>query len=235
MWFDYNPWFSLFLTSLWSKLPLQQDDPIRLASDPVPPCCIKIVPNHQGSLQLNLDTSEHTLNNPQGFHWPLDTFHWPFINEKKSMFTFASDLFVGHRYFSLHFQPLSAFRGQRKKEFGRKRSWRKQLTTITTCARRSMSNWSLCLLYSLLFIFSKSKCISKAWRKLMNYKQENRIPWLSLTLTISKIFPDLTFKKFPAFSLTLNNFRFSPSFPRPWQPWTRVKRKILTRKWKLKF
>ena len=40
-----------------------------------------------------------------------------------------------------------------------------------------MSNWLLCLPCSILFIFSKRKCISKSWRKLMNYKPENRIPW----------------------------------------------------------
>ena len=32
------------------------------------------------------------------------TFHWPFINEKQSMFTFALAFFAGHRYFSLNFQ-----------------------------------------------------------------------------------------------------------------------------------
>ena len=40
-----------------------------------------------------------------------------------------------------------------------------------------MSNWLLCLPCSILFIFSERKCISKSWRKLMNYKPENRIPW----------------------------------------------------------
>ena len=40
-----------------------------------------------------------------------------------------------------------------------------------------MSNWLLFLPCSILFIFSKRKCISKSWRKLMNYKPENRIPW----------------------------------------------------------
>ena len=42
----------------------------------------------------------------------------------------------------------------------------------------------------------------------INWKTE--FPDLSLTLTISKIFPD--------FSLTLKNFRFSLTFPWPWQP-----------------
>ena len=45
------------------------------------------------------------------------------------MFSCALAFFAGHRYFSLYFQPLSAFRGKRKKEFGRKHSQRKPLTT----------------------------------------------------------------------------------------------------------
>ena len=32
------------------------------------------------------------------------------------MFTFALAFFAGHQYFSLHFQPLSAFRRKRKKD-----------------------------------------------------------------------------------------------------------------------
>ena len=65
--------------------------------------------------------------------------------------------------------------------------------------------------------FSERKCISKSWRKLMNYKPENRIPWLFTDFDNSKDFPWL-FKKFPDFSLTLKNFRFSLTFPWLWQP-----------------
>ena len=60
----------------------------------------------------------------------------------------------------------------------RKHSQQKPLTTTTTCVRRRVSNWLLCLLCSILFIFSERKCILKSWRKLMNYKPEKRIPWL---------------------------------------------------------
>ena len=154
------------------------------------------------------------VKNSLPFQWPLNSFHWPFIDEKQSMFTFALALFAGHTYFSLHFQPLSAFRGKRKKEYGRKHSQRKPLTTIT-CVRRRVSNWSLCLLCSMLIIFSKRKCISKSWRRLMNYKPENRktgkpeSPDLSLSLTVPKIFPDF--------------FKNSLTFPWPWKifvfPW----------------
>ena len=54
------------------------------------------------------------------------------------MFTFA---LAGHRYFSFRFQPLSAYIGKRKKEFGRKHSQRKPLTT-TTCVRRRLKHFS---------------------------------------------------------------------------------------------
>ena len=102
------------------------------------------------------------------------------------MFTFTLAFFAGHWYFSLHFQLLSTFHGKRKNEFGRKHSEQKPLTTTTTCVRCRVSNWSLCLLYSIPFIFCEGKCISKSWRKLMNYK----FPDFSLTLTIPKIFLD---------------------------------------------
>ena len=51
----------------------------------------------------------------------------------------------------------------------------------------------------------------------MNYKPDNRIPWLFTDFDNIKDFPWL-FKKFPDFSLTLKNVRFSLTFPWPWQP-----------------
>ena len=137
------------------------------------------------------------------FHWPLNSFHWPFINEKQSMFTFALAFFAGHQYFSLHFQPLTAIHRKRKKEFGRKRSEGKPLTSTTTCVRRSVSNWSLCLLCSTLFTFSERIFISKSWGKHMNYKpKKNRIPWLFSNFDNIKDFPWL----FP----DLEKFSFFP-------------------------
>ena len=115
------------------------------------------------------------------------------------MFTFTLAFFAGHRYFSLHFQILFALCGKRKKEFGRKHSQRKPLTTTTTCIRRKVSNWSLCLLCSILSTFLKENAF---WRKLMNYKPENRIPSLFTDFDNIK---DLTwlFEKFPDVSLTV--------------------------------
>ena len=56
----------------------------------------------------------------------------------------------------------------------------------------------------------------------MNYKPENRIPWLLTDFDNINDFPWLL-KKFPDFSLTLKNFRFSLTFPWPWQPRNRRK------------
>ena len=129
------------------------------------------------------------------------------------MFTFALAFFAGHQYFSLHFQPLSAIPRKRKKEFGRKHSEGKPLTSTTTCVRRRVSNWSLCLLRSTVFIFSERIFISKSWGKLMNYKLENRIPWPFTDFDNIKdfpwLFPDLEkFSLFPDFSLTVATLYF---------------------------
>ena len=58
------------------------------------------------------------------------------------------------------------------------------------------------------YIFSKGKCISKSWRKLTNYKPENRIPWLFTDFDNIKDFSWLflyveKFSFFPNFSLTV--------------------------------
>ena len=129
------------------------------------------------------------------------------------MFPFALVLFCLPSTFFSSFSNFSRFsRAKRKKEFGRNHSQRKPLTTTTTCIRRKVLHWSLCLLCSMLFIFSERKCISKPWRKLMNNKPENRIPWLLTDFDNIKDFPWLL-KKFPDFCLTLKNFLFSLTFP----------------------
>ena len=53
----------------------------------------------------------------------------------------------------------------------------------------------------------------------MNYKPENRIPWQFTDFDNIRDFPWL-FKKFPDFSPTLKNFRFSLASPWLWQPWS---------------
>ena len=76
---------------------------------------------------------------------------------------------------------------------------------LHVCVRHRVSKWSLCLLFSILFVFSERKCISKSWRKLMNYKLENRIPWLFTDFDNIKDFPW--------------HLKNSLTFPWPWQPW----------------
>ena len=85
--------------------------------------------------------------------------------------------FAGHRYFSLHFQSLSSFHGKREKELKESIQNKNHWPQLLQRVRRTVSNWLLFLPCSILFIFSERKCISKSWRKLMNYKPENRIPW----------------------------------------------------------
>ena len=93
------------------------------------------------------------------------TFHWPFINEKQSMFTFALAFFAGHRYFSLHFQPLSAFRWKRKKEFGRKHLQRKPRTTTTTCVRHRVLKLIALLALQYTFHLFRKKMHFKVLKK----------------------------------------------------------------------
>ena len=149
------------------------------------------------------------VENSLTFEWPLNSFHWPLSNEKQSIFTFALALFAGHQYFSLHFRPLSA---EREEGFGTQHSQRKPLTTCQVYTVKS-----LCLLCSILHLFQKKNCILTSWRKLTNYKPENRIPWLFTDFDNIKAFPRF-FKKFPDFSLTLKSFRFFLTFPWSW-PW----------------
>ena len=79
------------------------------------------------------------------------------------MFTFALALFAVHRYFSLYFQPLSAFRGKGKKEFGRKHSGVECQIDRFACFAAYFSS------------FPKENAFQNEI-KLMNYKPENRIP-----------------------------------------------------------
>ena len=117
------------------------------------------------------------------------------------MFTFALAFFAGHRYFSLHFQPLSAFRWKRKKEFGRKHLQRKPRTTTTTCVRHRVLKLIAFLALQYTFHLFRKKMHFKVLKKTINRKTE--FPDFSRTLTISKIFADF-----------LTN---SLTFPWPWK------------------
>ena len=86
--------------------------------------------------------------------------------------------------------------------------------------------WSLCLLCSILFIFSERKCSLKENLRTINRKTE--FPDVSPALTITKIFPN-----FLKNSLTLpwpwTQFRFSLAFPWPRQPWYIATRTLMRR------
>ena len=129
------------------------------------------------------------------------TFHWPFINEKQSMFTFALAFFAGHRYFSLNFQEEE---GIWKENIQNQNHWPQPLYV-----RRTVSNWSLCLPYSILFIFPKENAFESLEENLWTIGRKTEFPDFTLTLTISKIFPDF--------------FKNSLTFPWPWKifvfPW----------------
>ena len=139
------------------------------------------------------------------FHWLLNSFHWPFINEKQSMFTFALAFFAGHQYFSLHFQPVCAFRGKKKKEFvtsiHNKNHW-PQLLYVSGVECQIDRFACFAAFFS---SFPKENAFQSLEEKLWTINRKTEFPDFSLTLTISKIFPD--------FSLTLKNFRFSLIFP----------------------
>ena len=146
------------------------------------------------------------------FHWLLNSFHWPFINEKQSMFTFALAFFAGHQYFSLHFQPVCAFRGKKKKEFvtsiHNKSHWPKLLhVSGVECQIDRFACFA-----AFFSSFPKENAFQSLEENLCTINRKTEFPDFSLTLTISKIFPD--------FSLTLKNFRFSLIFPWQWQPWS---------------
>ena len=143
------------------------------------------------------------------FHWLLNSFHWPFINEKQSMFTFALVFFAGHQYFSLHFQPVCGFRGKKKKEFvtsiHNKNHW-PQLLHVSGVECQIDRFACFAAFFS---SFSKENAFQSLEENLWTINRRTEFPDFSLTLTISKIFPDF-----------LKN---SPTFPWPWKifsfPW----------------
>ena len=66
------------------------------------------------------------VKNSLTFHWLLNSFHWPFINEKQSMFTFALAFLQAIDIFLFIFNHFSF---SWKEEEG---IWKKAITTKTT-------------------------------------------------------------------------------------------------------
>ena len=158
----------------------------------------------------NRVATHQKVKNSLTFHWPLNSFHWPFINEKQSMFTFTLAIFAGHWKFLFIFTlfPLFVERGRRKLEESiyNKNHWPQILHVSDEECQID------CFPYFVAYFssFPKENAFQNLEENLWTINQKTEFPDFSLTLTISKIFPD--------FSLTLKNFRFCLTFLWPWQP-----------------
>ena len=141
-----------------------------------------------GHLSITRVATHQKVKNSLTFHWPLKSFHWSFINEKQSMLPFTLAFLGAINSFLFIFKLflLCADRGRRnlQENIHNESHW-SQLPHVSDV----VSNWSLFLPCTILFVFSERKCISKSWRKVMNYKPENRIPWLFTDFDNIKDFP----------------------------------------------
>ena len=146
------------------------------------------------------------------YHWPLNSFHWPFINEKQSMFTFTLAFFCRPPIFFSSFSTSFCFRGKKKKEFAtrihNKNHW-PQLLHVSGVECQIDRFACVAAFFS---SFPKENVFQSLEENLWTINRKTEFPDFSLTLTISKIFPD--------FSFTLKNFRFSLIFPWQWQSWS---------------
>ena len=119
------------------------------------------------------------------------------------MFTFALAFFAGHRYFSLHFQPLSAFRGE--ESIQNKNYW-PQLPHVSGVESQIDRFACFAAFFS---SFPKENAFQSLEKNLWTINRNTEFPDFSLTLTKSKILPDF-----------LKN---SLTFPWPWKifvfPW----------------
>ena len=170
-----------------------------------------------GHLSITRVATHQKVKNSLTFHWPLKSFHWSFINEKQSMLPFTLAFLGAINSFLFIFKNflLCADRGRTnlQESIHNENHW-SQLPHVSDV----VSNWSLFLPCTILFVFSERKCISKSWRKVMNYKLENRIPWLFTDFDNIKdfpwLFPDLEkCSFFPDFSLTMATLITNKSNP----------------------
>ena len=158
------------------------------------------------------------VKNSLPFQWPLNSFHWPFIDEKQSMFTFALALFAGHRYFLFIFKLFLLFaeRGRRNMEESiHNENYWPQLLNVSG-VECQIDRFACFAAY--FSSFPKENAFQSLEEDLWTINRKTESPDLSLTLTIPKIFPDFL-QKFPDFNLTLKKFRFTLTFPWPWQQW----------------
>ena len=144
------------------------------------------------------------VKNSLTFPWPLNSFHWRFINEKQPMFTFAlAFLQAIDRYFSLHFQPFQLF-----VESGR-RNLEESIHNENYWPQPLHVPGAECQIDRFAAYFSSfpKKMHFKILKKNLS-KPENRIPWLFTDFDSIKdfrwLFPDLEKLSFlPDFSLTV--------------------------------
>ena len=128
------------------------------------------------------------VKNSLTFHWSLNSFHWPFINEKQSMFTFTLAFLLAINIFLFIFNLSRLLR----KEEG---IWKKAFTTKTTDHNyymcQALSVKLIALQHTFHLLRKKKNAFQSLEENLWTINQKTEFPYFSLTLTISKIFPDL--------------------------------------------
>ena len=126
------------------------------------------------------------------YHWPLNSFHWPFINDKQSMFTIhfsfflqATDIFL----FIFSLFPLFTERGRR--------NWKKAFTTKTTDHNYYKGSGVQCQIdcfacpAAYFSSFPKENEFQSLEENLWTINQKTEFPDLSLTLK-NLFFPDFS-------------------------------------------
>ena len=123
------------------------------------------------------------VKNSLTFHWSLNSFHWPFINQKQSIhFSF----FASHQYFSVHFQPLGFC--------GKKRNLEESIHDENHWPQLLHVSGNECQIDRFAAYFSsspKKNAFQSLEENLWTINQKTAFPYFLLTLTTSKTFPDI--------------------------------------------
>ena len=161
-----------------------------------------------GHLSITRVATYQKVKNSLTFHWPLKSFHWSFINEKQSMLPFTLAFLGAINSFLFIFKLflLCADRGRRnlQESIHNENHW-SQLPHVSDVV--SIDRFSCLAPY--LLSFPKENAFQNLEEKLWTINRKTEFPDFSLTLTISKIFPDF--------------LKISLTFPWPWKmfifPW----------------
>ena len=134
------------------------------------------------------------------FHWPLNSFHWPFINEKQSILTFASafQFFARHLYillFIFNLFSLLAERGRRNYEetIHNKNHWPQLLHASSV--KCQIDHFACFTAY--FSSFPKENAFQNLEENLWNINWKTEFPDFDNIKDLLWLF-----KKFPDFSLT---------------------------------